>query len=55
MALKSYIFWEIMPYNPLKVKRRFGGTRPFHLQDGKKSQSRNHQTALLHNWAMLVS
>jgi hypothetical protein len=27
-VLKSIIFWDITPCNPLKVNRRFGGTSP---------------------------
>jgi hypothetical protein len=30
--VKSTIFWDITPCNPLKVDRRFGGTYPLYLQ-----------------------
>jgi hypothetical protein len=26
VVVKSSVFWYIMPYSPLKVKQRFGGT-----------------------------
>jgi hypothetical protein len=26
VVMKSTIFWDITPYSPLKVNRRFGGT-----------------------------
>jgi hypothetical protein len=29
--MKSTIYWDITPYNPLKVNRRFGGTYGLHL------------------------
>jgi hypothetical protein len=32
VVMKSAIFWDIMPCNPLKVNRRFGGTYRFHLR-----------------------
>jgi hypothetical protein len=44
VVMKSTIFWDITPCNPLKVERRFGGT--YHLlQDlisraGYKSESK---------------
>jgi hypothetical protein len=31
VGMKSYIFWDITPFNPLKVNRGFGGTCRFHL------------------------
>jgi hypothetical protein len=30
--VKNYVFWDKMPFNPLKVKRRFEGTFRLHLQ-----------------------
>jgi hypothetical protein len=35
--IKSTIFWDITPCSLLSVKRRFGGTYRFHLQDQKIS------------------
>jgi hypothetical protein len=32
VIMKSTIFWDIMPYSPLSVNRRFGGTYRLHLQ-----------------------
>jgi hypothetical protein len=32
LVMKSSIFWDIMPCNPLKANRRFGGTCRLHLQ-----------------------
>jgi hypothetical protein len=26
VVMKSTIFWDITPYSPLKINRRFGGT-----------------------------
>jgi hypothetical protein len=37
VVMKSSIFWDIMPYSPLKVNRRFRGTRRLHLQ-GRRNQ-----------------
>jgi hypothetical protein len=37
--LKSTIFWDITPYSPLKVNRRFWGTYRLHLQ-GRRIISR---------------
>jgi hypothetical protein len=34
---KSSIYWDITPFNPLKVNRRFGGTYRFHLQ-GRRNE-----------------
>jgi hypothetical protein len=39
--VKSCIFWDITPCNPLKVNRRFGGTCRLHLQGRRISQARN--------------
>jgi hypothetical protein len=33
--MKSTIFWDITPFSPLSVNRRFGGTYRLHLQDRK--------------------
>jgi hypothetical protein len=33
LFLKSSTFWDITPYNPLKLSRHFGGTLCPHLQD----------------------
>jgi hypothetical protein len=37
---KNSVFWDIMPYSPGKLDRRFGGTYRFHLQERgiKKTQ-----------------
>jgi hypothetical protein len=35
VVMKSSVFWNITPYSPLKVSRRFGGTYRFHLQGQK--------------------
>jgi hypothetical protein len=39
--MKSTIFWDITPCNPLKVNQRFGGTYHLHLQGRRISQARN--------------
>jgi hypothetical protein len=36
LKLKSTIFWDITPCNPLKLSRRFGGTYRLHLHPSKK-------------------
>jgi hypothetical protein len=36
--MKSNIFWNSTPYSPLKVNRRFGGTRRLHFQSRRISQ-----------------
>jgi hypothetical protein len=45
MKLKSSIFWDIMPYSPLKINRRFGGTCRLHLRGLRISQARNQREA----------
>jgi hypothetical protein len=35
---KISVFWDITPYNPVKVNRRFGGIRRLRLQDRRISQ-----------------
>jgi hypothetical protein len=42
----SSIFWNIMPYSPLKVTRCFGGTCRLHHQGQKISQARNHHESM---------
>jgi hypothetical protein len=42
VVIRSSIFWDIRPYSPLKVNRRFGGTCRLHFQGRKISQARNH-------------
>jgi hypothetical protein len=32
VVMKSYVFWNIMPYSPLKLNRRFGGICHLHFQ-----------------------
>jgi hypothetical protein len=32
--MKSNIFWDITPYNPLKVNRRFGGRQATRFHAG---------------------
>jgi hypothetical protein len=39
--MKSSIFWKITPCSPLKVNRRFGGTRRLYLQGRRISRARN--------------
>jgi hypothetical protein len=40
-----FIFWDITPYNPLKVNGHFGGTCRLHLQDRRISHARNEHDA----------
>jgi hypothetical protein len=39
--MKSFVFWDIMPCSPLKVKWHFGRTLRSHHQDPKIIQARN--------------
>jgi hypothetical protein len=41
---ESIIFWDITPWTPLKVNRRFGGTYRLHLQSRKISRARNQRS-----------
>jgi hypothetical protein len=38
VVMKSSIFWDITPFNPFKVNRRFGGIRRLHRQ-GRRWQA----------------
>jgi hypothetical protein len=40
VVMKSTIFWNITPYSPLSVKRRFWGTYRLHLQRRKTKLSK---------------
>jgi hypothetical protein len=40
VRLKSTVFWDITPCNPLNVNRRFGGTYRLHLQCSKNNLSK---------------
>jgi hypothetical protein len=42
VVMKSFNFWDITPYSPLKVNRSFGGTYRFNLQVRRINQARNH-------------
>jgi hypothetical protein len=42
VVMKSFVFWDIMPYSPLKIKRSFGETCLIHLQNRRICQLRNH-------------
>jgi hypothetical protein len=39
--MKSPIFLDVMPYSPLKISQRFGGTCGLHFQGLSISQARN--------------
>jgi hypothetical protein len=41
--VKSTIFWDITPFSPLKVNRRFGVTYHLHLQGRSISRARNQR------------
>jgi hypothetical protein len=43
--IRSSIFWDITLCNPLKVKRRFGGTCRLHLQGRRISQALHQRDA----------
>jgi hypothetical protein len=40
--MKSTVFWDVTPYNLVKVYERIGGTN-YHLKDRKLRQAINHQ------------
>jgi hypothetical protein len=44
--MKSTIFWDITPYNPLKVNQRFGGTYRLYLQGRRRSRERSQRILL---------
>jgi hypothetical protein len=43
VVMKSSIFWDITPYNPLKVNCRFGGSCRLYLHGRRISQARNQR------------
>jgi hypothetical protein len=43
MAIESSVFWDIMPYSPLKVNGRLGGTYCLQLQGRRRSQARHQR------------
>jgi hypothetical protein len=43
--MKSSIFWNITPCNPIKVNRRSRRTYGLHLQGQKVNYARNHHEA----------
>jgi hypothetical protein len=45
VVMKSSIFWDITPYSPLKVNRRFGVTGCLHLQGRRINQAINQREA----------
>jgi hypothetical protein len=55
VVIKIPIFCDIIPCNPLKVDRSFGGTCRVLLQDGMISQARNQHEVLLTTCFMLAS
>jgi hypothetical protein len=42
-TIKTTIFWDITPFSPLKVNRRFGGTNRLHLQGRRINRARNQR------------
>jgi hypothetical protein len=42
---KGSVFWDIIPSSPVKIKRRFSGTRGHVLQNRTVSQARNQHEA----------
>jgi hypothetical protein len=47
VVMKSTIFWDITPYNPLSVNRRFGGTSPSSSGLKNISSARNQHESRL--------
>jgi hypothetical protein len=51
--LKSSVYWDITPYIPMKVNRRFRGNQRFHLQGRRVSNAKktsNKQPCSLPAW-----
>jgi hypothetical protein len=42
-VIKISIFWNITPFSPLKIDRRFGGTCRFQLQGLRISKASNNR------------
>lgn len=45
IPVKCWDFWDINPYNPLKVNQRFGGTRRLRLRRRRLCQAKNEYEA----------
>jgi hypothetical protein len=43
VTVKSSVFYDITPFSPVEVHRRFGGKYRKHLQGRKVNQSRNQK------------
>jgi hypothetical protein len=43
--INTFIFWNIIPCDPLKVNRRFGRTYGLHIQGQRLNQARNQREA----------
>jgi hypothetical protein len=43
--MKNYVLWDITPYSPLNVTRRFAGKFRVRLQGWRVKQARNHHEA----------
>jgi hypothetical protein len=55
VVMVSTIFWDITPYGPLKVNRRFWGIYCLHLQDRNISRARNQRNSSWPRVLALVS
>jgi hypothetical protein len=55
--MKSTIFWDITPYSPLKVNRRFGETFRLHfkrpISGAKYQQESRWKIGLLHTFSLV--
>jgi hypothetical protein len=49
--MKSTVFWNITPCNPLSTNRRLGGTYRLHLQGQRISRARNQRES---RWQKIV-
>jgi hypothetical protein len=54
VVMKSSMFWDITPCNPLEINRRFGGTF-LHLQGRRMSQARNYPSGFTQISCLLFS
>jgi hypothetical protein len=46
--MKSTVFWDVMPYNPLEVHQYFEGTYCLHLKGGRVKVRSGNKQALMH-------
>jgi hypothetical protein len=53
--MKNSVFWDITPCSPLKVNRRFGGSRRLRHQGRRIIQARNHEDGGIKHECLLLA